>query len=130
MVDVHGYFSCVNPAFLLSNENQRGSLENVMFKLKYPQDFNRTSIKQINRRNVIKASEFLPNFGIQDFINIGELLNKLIEQEKIDECVKILKYYKIDEKILDSLLKINKIIESKSALPSQLKRKFAELLKK
>ena len=95
MVEVHGYFSCVKPAYLLSNENQRGLLEYVTGKLKYPQDFNRTSIKQINRRNVTKTSEFLTNF-----------------------------------EILDSLLKINKIIESKSAFPSQLKRKFAELLKK
>ena len=130
MVEVHGFFSCVLPSHLLFKINRTATLESLLGKLKYPLDFNRTSIKQINRRNVYKTSEYLTNFEIHDFINAGELLNKLIEHKRIHECVKLIKPYGIDEKILDSLLKINKIMESKSAFPSQLKRKFSELLKK
>ena len=128
MVEVHGFYSCIKSAFILSKINQRGSKEYVMSKLEYPKDFNRTTIKQINRRNVSNSAEFLYNFDIQDFIDAGEMLKKLIEDDKIEEMIYILKPYGINEKILDSILKINKIIESKSTLLPKTKRKFAEFL--
>ena len=128
MVEVHGFYSCVKTAYTLSNINYRGSKEYVMSQLEYPKDFNRTTIKQINRRNVNNSAEYLSNFAIQDFINAGEMLKKLIEDNRIEEAANILKPYGINEKILDSILKINKIIEAKSSFLPQTKRKFAEIL--
>ena len=49
--EVHGYYSCVYPSYVLSNNlSKNGMYENFIF----PLDLNRTSIKRINKKNVIQ----------------------------------------------------------------------------
>src|SRR5205085_9366237 len=75
MNEVHGFYTCVAPSYLLTeNLVTRGE----RMKIDFPQDLNNTSIKNINKRNIINANKCLKNMDINDYIYVNQLVRKLI----------------------------------------------------
>jgi hypothetical protein len=91
-------------------------------------DLNRTSIRKINRRNVVNANACLKNFEIKDFIFANELIRNLIADGKYEECAELFNGYNATVENIESILKIDKINEAKSILPTTVKKKLAKLL--
>jgi len=128
MQEIHGFLTCVHPSFILSNEKLNVQQEWLEKMLKFPADFNKTSIKFINKKNVTNSNVFLKNMEINDFIQTNKLIKNLLQDGKIEECAKIFKEYDASADNIESMLKINKIIETKPALASQIKKKLSVLL--
>ena len=74
--DVHGYYTCIAPAYKLSNINIRTNPENLKKKLDFPYDLNKTSIRKINKKNIINANMCLVGMDIQDLMYAGTLTKK------------------------------------------------------
>jgi replication factor C subunit 1 len=128
MQEVHGFLTCVNPAFKLANEKMNINEEYFKKSLNFPMDLNRTSIRKINRRNVVNANACLKNFEIKDFIFANELIRNLIADGKYEECAELFNGYNATVENIESILKIDKINEAKSILPTTVKKKLAKLL--
>lgn len=128
MQEVHGFLTCVNPSFKLSRENLNIGKEYLAQYLKFPIDLNRTSIKKINHRNVVNSNVCLKNLEIKDFIYANRLVRKLIEENKLEECAKLFSGYGIKIENLESVLKIDKINETKTVIPTQVRKKLSLLL--
>ena len=94
--DIHGFYTCVIPSYELNNKQSD-------FKppLKFSSDLNRTSLKNINRKNIQNIKNFLPNKTIDEILIISNIINQLIEENKIDEIKKLFLDYKIDINIKD-----------------------------
>ena len=131
MLSVHGFLSCVSPAFKLCNEKMNiGNVEYFIKSLNFPMDLNRTSIRKINRKNVVNSNNCLKNFDIKDFIFLNKLLRQLLDEGKVSECADLLEGYSLTVENIESILKIDKINETKSTLSSQVKKQLTKMLKK
>jgi len=123
MQDIHGFYTCVLTSFYMKHELGTEQENLVTY---FAKDLNRTSIKNINKKNIINANKCLKNMNIYDHIYINKIIRKLIVENKIKECAMLLKDYDIKIEHLESLLKIDKIDESKIILTSKQKTEFGK----
>lgn len=128
MQEIHGFLTCVYPSFVLSGEKLNVQPEWLAKMLKFPADFNKTSIKFINKKNVTNSNTYLKNMEIGDFIMTNKLVKNLLKDGKVSECADIFKEYGASADNIESMLKINKIIETKPGLPAPIKKKLTALL--
>lgn len=128
MQEVHGFLMCVSPAFNMFNEKMDINNESLRHSLNFPMDLNRTSIRKINKKNVVNSNNCLKNLEIKDFIFLNKLVRKLITDNKLKECANLFKKYKITIENLESILKIDKINETKTTLASQTKKTLSKYL--
>jgi hypothetical protein len=128
MYDVHGFLSCIYPSYKITNEKLNTDENSLKKILDYPCDLNKTSIKKINKKNIINSNVNLPNFEITDFIYANKLIKTLISENKIDECVELFSGYGIKVENIESIIKIDKIDETKHTISSQVRKKFTQLL--
>jgi hypothetical protein len=128
MQDVHCFYTCINPSFNLTKIGINATPEYLKYKLEFPNDLNRTSIKKINKRNITNANVFLKNMDINDFMCAGELTRKLIDDKKVEECAKIYKSYAAKAETIISVLKIDKIDTSATQYQTNTKRLFNKFL--
>jgi hypothetical protein len=128
--NVFGFFSCVKPSYDMAKYGITSNEEYLKNKLDYPFDLNRTSIKYINKKNIINSNICLKNFKICDFIFVNKLLKKLIDDEEYEKCAEIFDGYNIKIENIESILKIDKINNTKVSLSSNIKKKISKFLNK
>lgn len=128
MQEVHGFLTCVEPVFKINSE--KINIEEYMLRnsLEFPYDLNRTSIKKINKRNIVNSNTCLKSFEIKDFIYANRLIRQLIDDEKIDECANLFKGYDAYVENIESILKIDKINEPKTILNTNIRKKLVQIL--
>jgi hypothetical protein len=122
MHSVHCHYSCVYPSYKLSNLKKNTNSVNLVF----PKDLNRTSIKKINKKNVVKANVFLSNMNINDFMYSNSLSKKLMDDKRNDECKNLYKSYGANLDTIISVLKINKINIDKNQQKQSIKKMFGK----
>jgi hypothetical protein len=130
MQEVHGFLTCANPSFKLSSEKLNANGEHLSQSLNFPIDLNRTSIKRINHRNVVNSNMCLKNLEIKDFIYANRLIRRLIHDDKLEDCANLFDKYGAKVENIESVLKIDKINETKTVIPTQIKKKLTQLLSK
>lgn len=125
MQEIHGIHSCAIPSYYLNCYTNR---YNKFYKYVFPTDLNRTSIKNINKKNISNIEIKFCYKSIYDYINIIHIVQYLIQHDKYKECMELLKSYGVTIETIESLLKINKIStdEPKFCLSNRQKK---ELLK-
>lgn len=123
--EIHGFFTCVQPSFELC----KNKCDQKMIKLSFTTDLNKTSIKKINKKNITNTNRCLNNMTIFDYIYINKIIRKLIDNGDIKGCVDLLKDYDIKLDHIESLLKIDKIKNTKTILTSKQKKEFQKYLK-
>ena len=128
MLEYVGFYTCVNPSYLLNNYTSSTINNNITFK--FPEDLNKTSIKSINKKNINNIEANFTNINIYDYIHINKIIKKLLENKDLKSISYILKSYNLDINQLESLLKIDKIINTKNnCLTIKNKRDLENLLK-
>lgn len=127
MQDIHGIFTCVTPSFYINvNENNK----RLDFNSAFPKDLNKTSIKSINKKNIVNTDQCLKNMNIFDYIFVSKVVYNYIQNNNIEDCVKLLSGYNMEMEYIESLLKINKIKKNKSILTLKQKKEFTTYLEK
>lgn len=125
--EFHGFYMCVVPSHEIY-----GSFNNPMNikkpSLEFPKDLNRTSIKRINKKIIDKNDRLFKNMNITDYMYLTKLIKQLINDNKIEECVDILREYKITDTKIEPLLKIDKTKNSKSSITNKQKLEFKKHL--
>lgn len=128
MQEVHGFLTCVDPAHRIYSEKMNINIEDLRRSFEFPYDLNRTSIKKINKKNIINSNQCLKNLEIKDFIFANRLIRQLIADDKIDEIAELFKGYNAKAENIDSILKIDKITETKTVLASTVKKRLTQLM--
>lgn len=102
LLELHGIISCCIPSYLITKYSN--GIKNA--KLEFAIDLNRTSVKKMNKKKIIKTNNSLNknpyknirNKSIDEFIYMGEIMDKINEESKI----------LTDQNYLD-IIKINKL---------------------
>ena len=95
---IHCFFSCINSTYWINNSSTKGiKLESV----KFSSDLNKTSLKNINKKNINNLTKLLPNKSLQEILYINKICNHLANNNKIDDIIKILRNYDVNFSIKD-----------------------------
>lgn len=86
LLELHGMISCGIPSYLISKYSNK--IKNC--KLEFAIDLNRTSVKKMNKKKIIKTNNSLNknhyknirNKSIDEFIYMGEIMDKISEENK------------------------------------------------
>ena len=123
--NIHGFYSCLNTSFWINRYNSNYFLP--ASKMKFSSDLNKTSLKNINRKNIHNLSKIISNKSIEEIIFINQLANNFIKTGMEKELITILQNYKKDitVKELELFLKIDKT-QDFSTLSSKDKKKISK----
>jgi replication factor C subunit 1 len=113
---IHCFFSSINscywidqskskPIKLSSNDPSTGKKNSD-----FSSDLNKTSLKNINRKNINNLLKILPNKSLDEILYINKIANYLAKEKRIPELVDILKKYNksLNIKDVELCIKIDK----------------------
>jgi len=104
---IHCFYSCIYTTYYITKNNDY----NIQQKdIKIASDLNKTSTKNINRKNISHLLNLIPNKSLDDIIYINKIANNLIKNNRIEELIDILRTYNpnITRKEINLCLKIDK----------------------
>jgi replication factor C subunit 1 len=101
LLELHGIISCCIPSYLV-NKYSNGIRNS---KLEFAADLNRTSVKKMNKKNITRTNNTLTknhyknirNKSIDEFIYMGEIMNKINEDSKLSSNENYLNIIKINK---------------------------------
>jgi replication factor C subunit 1 len=104
--NIHGFYTCLNTSFWINKSNPDYEIKIE----KFSSDLNKTSLKNINKKNINNLLKILSNKTVDEIIYINQLANYLFQNGKEDILISILQNYKKDITIkeIDLCLKIDK----------------------
>ncbi len=112
LLELHGYISCVIPSYYVNKYTNGVKKDTLVFAA----DLNRTSVKKMNKKNINKTNESINknsnenirNKSIDEFIYMGEIINK-INETKSSKNEETSNY-------VNNIIKINKLKNTKSSI--------------
>jgi len=113
--NIHGFYTICDSSYIINNtvnnELQKNNLsihKNINYKMDFSADLNKTSLKNINRKNITNLQPIIPDKNLDDLLYINKLIYFLIEKNMIKDAYKLCKEYNIDIKHLEIIIKIDK----------------------
>jgi len=105
--NIHGFYTICECSYTLNSiiENEKN---NLYYDLDFSSDLNKTSLKNINRKNITTLQQTISHKNLDDILYINKLIYTLVDQGKFKEAYKICKDYPIDIKCLEVIIKIDK----------------------
>jgi len=105
--NIHGFFSCLNTSYWINDTNS-----NIIkySDIKFSSDLNKTSLKNINKKNISNLSKIINNKSTQEILMLNNICNYLIKNNREKELINILNGYNknITIKDIELCLKIDK----------------------
>ena len=126
--NIHGFYTCINTSYWINKNNKEYLINNK--NIKFSSDLNKTSLKNINRKNITNLLKIIPNKSIYDILILNKICNYLLKNNKENELIKILLYNTKDltVKEIELCLKIDKTSEFE-LLSSKDKKNLTKLIK-
>ena len=124
MQELHGLYTCGITSYHANTLLNKKKITKVQF----PADLNKTSIKKINKKNILNTNKYFNNMNIFDYVYSNKIIKNMINNNDIKTCSEILAGYDVTIENIESLLKIDKISGIKNALSSKNKKLFSKYL--
>jgi hypothetical protein len=107
--NIHGFYTCYNTSHHINRSDKKLCKTDIKFST----DLNKTSLKNINKKNITNLEKVIPNKSIDEILALCKITNHLISTKQVDKIIDILKNYKndIDIKDVELCLKIDKTVE-------------------
>ena len=107
--DIHGFYTCFNTSYHIN----KSSKQLFLTDMKFTADLNKTSLKNINRKNIGNLEKILVNKSLNEILMLCRITNHLISCKESGKLISILKHYKkdIDIKDIELCLKIDKTVD-------------------
>jgi replication factor C subunit 1 len=126
--NIHGFYTCLNTSYWINKNKSNYKIENE--EIKFSSDLNKTSLKNINRKNIVNLSKIINNKSNQEILMLNKICNHLIQEGKENELITILNGYGKDISIkeIELCLKIDKTTEF-NTLSSKDKKRINKQIK-
>ena len=123
--NIHGFYTCLNTSYWINKTNKNYVISKD--QIKFSSDLNKTSLKNINKKNICNLLKIFPNKSIYDILILNKICNHLINNDE-NKLIELLNNSSKDISIkeLELCLKIDKTSEFK-VLNSKDKKKFTKL---
>ncbi len=107
--DIHGFYTCFNTCHIASKLAKKITPTEIKFSA----DLNKTSLKNINRKNISNLEKIIGKKSIDEILLLCKMTNHMISSKQTNIILNLLKEYKddLDIKDLELCLKIDKTIE-------------------
>ena len=105
--NIHGFYTCLNTSFWINKyKNNPIKLSNI----KFSSDLNKTSLKNINKKNINNLSKIINNKSNQEILMLNKICNHFIENNQEKKLIDKLNGYNKDITIkeIELCLKIDK----------------------
>ena len=103
--DIHGFITTTTTSYLI---NKYKILNNKKIKINHSSDLNKTSLKNINKKNYITINTSLLNKSVNEILYINVILKNYLNNNSLDKIVEFIKDKKITFRIFEILIKVNK----------------------
>jgi hypothetical protein len=119
--NIHGFYTCINTSYWINKTKINNKLE--CNDIKFSADLNKTSLKNINRKNILNLSKIINNKSNNDILMLNAICNKLIITDE-NKLINILTNYNKDLTIkqIELCLKIDKTTEYNTLASKDKKR--------
>jgi replication factor C subunit 1 len=129
--NIHGFYTCLNTSFWINKKSNKANnykIENQ--DIKFSSDLNKTSLKNINRKNIINLSKIINNKTNIEILMLNKICNHLIQNNMENNLINILNGYNKDITIkeIELCLKIDKTTEF-NTLASKDKKRITKQIK-
>lgn len=121
--NIHGFYTCIKTSYHINKVTKKNN-----FLMKFSNDLNQTSLKNINKKNILNLRKIFKNKSFSEIIIISKIVKKFINESKIEELYNLFKDYKITIKEIETFNKIDKTFEF-NKLSIKNKRKLVNLFK-
>ena len=103
---IHGFYTCIYPSSIVNNHNKSLQYTNIKFSA----DLNKTSSKNINKKNIKNLISIIGKKNINDILQLCRFTNEMYNNNNIYTLIEIYKEYKVDLDVKDFelFLKIDK----------------------
>jgi replication factor C subunit 1 len=120
--NIHGFYTCLNTSYHINKKSSTYKIEPE--GIKFSSDLNKTSLKNINRKNIINLSKIINNKSNNEILMLNKICNHLIQENKEGEIIKILNGYNKDISIkeIELCLKIDKTTDFNTLCSKDKKR--------
>jgi replication factor C subunit 1 len=117
---IHCFFSCVNSNYWI---NYSKTKDITLSDIKFSSDLNKTSLKNINKKNINNLSKLLPNKSLEEILYINKICNHLVNNNKVENIIDILKSYNpnFNIKDIELCIKIDKSYDFTKFNPKEKK---------
>lgn len=107
--DIHGFYTCYHPSYVANKSFRKITQSEVKFSA----DLNKTSLKNINKKNINNLEKIIGNKSIDEILLLCKLTNHMVSTKKTSIILNILRNYKqdLDIKDLELCLKIDKTVD-------------------
>jgi replication factor C subunit 1 len=111
--NIHGFFTCVNTSYWINKYENKYTISHN--DIKFSADLNKTSLKNINRKNINNLSKIITNKSIEEILMLNRICNSILDnphKSSNQNLINILNGYKnISIKDIELCLKIDKTIQ-------------------
>jgi replication factor C subunit 1 len=126
--NIHGFYTCLNTSYWINKNNSDYKID---FKnIKFSTDLNKTSLKNINKKNITNLLKIIPNKSIYEILILNKISNYLLSINREQELINILSSYSTDISVkeIELCIKIDKTNTFK-LLASKDKKKITKFIK-
>lgn len=111
--DIHGIYTCSLPSHYL---NDKISGIKININSEFAGDLHKTSIKNINRKNVTNSNKYFNHMTVSDYLYLNKIIKNFNSLNSSEISSILLNEYdiKIDSGIISTIMKIDKIDKSSS----------------
>lgn len=99
--NLHTFRTCIYSNYLLDKTPNNMISEDQLI---FTNDLNKTSLKNINKKNIDEIKKNIPGISYDEIINLAQLITKIIKSRKIN----LLKDLNLSNRLIELLVKINK----------------------
>ncbi len=126
--NIHGFYTCLNTSYWINKSNKDTKIN--MSDIKFSTDLNKTSLKNINKKNITNLLKFIPNKSIYEILIINKISNHFIALNNENDLINIISEYNKDVTIkeIELCMKIDKTSEYK-LLGTKDKKKIIKYIK-
>ena len=127
--NIHGFFTCAMTSYHINKQKFNKTTNNSSYNIGFSSDLNKTSLKNINKKNITNMQNLIPNKSVNDILYINRLLYYMIKDNKLQEVYNLVNKYNLNIKNIEVAIKIDKTLE-KLVMTPKSKKMLALYLKK
>jgi hypothetical protein len=122
--DYHCFISCIRPIQLLNYSKPYTSTDEIKYTINFSSELNKTSLKNINRKNFTTLLSNLPEFDITDLLEIGRILNYYFATENYEKIKEFVSTFPDTDviKMIEILIKIDKCNPNTYVMSTKIKK--------
>lgn len=125
--NIHGFFTCVKTSYDMNKYPSKMNKHDYM--INFSSDLNKSSLKNINKKNITNLQLVFPKKSIDDILYINKIMSNLIKNNDFEKICEIVKQYKLNVKDIEVAIKIDKTDPVKINISPKNKKILTNLIK-